>query len=61
MKSPNLLQRLALNEDLADSLGIPHRKGEFVQAIEPGKPAAVAGIPPGDVVLTESLTWANTL
>ncbi len=42
----------ALNEDLADSLGIPHRKGEFVQAIEPGKPAAVAGILPGDVVLT---------
>ena len=41
----------ALNEDLADSLGIPHRKGEFVQAIEPGKPAAAAGIVPGDVVL----------
>jgi serine protease Do len=41
-----------LNEDLADSLGIPHRKGEFVQATEPGKPAAAAGIQPGDVVLT---------
>ena len=41
----------ALNEDLADSLGIPHRKGEFVQAVEPGKPAANAGIQPGDVVL----------
>jgi serine protease Do len=40
----------ALNEDLADSLGIPHRKGEFVQAIEPGKPAAAAGILPGDVL-----------
>ena len=40
-----------LNEDLADSLGIPHRKGEFVQAVEPGKPAANAGIQAGDVVL----------
>ncbi len=40
-----------LNEDLADLLGIPHRKGEFVQAVEPGKPAAAAGIVPGDVVL----------
>ncbi len=41
----------ALNDDLADSLGIPHKKGEFVQAVEPGKPAANAGIQPGDVVL----------
>ncbi len=40
-----------LNEDLADSLGIPHRRGEFVQAVEPNKPAASAGIQPGDVVL----------
>ena len=40
-----------LSEDLADSLGIAHRHGEFVQATEPGKPAALAGIQPGDVVL----------
>ncbi len=40
-----------LNEDLADSLGIPHNRGEFVQAVEPGKGAALAGIQPGDVVL----------
>jgi serine protease Do len=40
-----------LSEDLADSLGIPHNRGEFVQAVEPGKPAALAGIRPGDVVL----------
>jgi len=40
-----------LNDDLADSLGIPHNRGEFVQAIEPGKPAALAGMQPGDVVL----------
>ncbi len=41
-----------LNEDLADSLGIAHNKGEFVQAVEPGGGAALAGIQPGDVVLT---------
>ena len=40
-----------LNEDLADSLGIAHNRGEFVQAVEPGKGAANAGIKPGDVVL----------
>ena len=41
----------ALNEDLADSLGIAHNKGEFVQAVEPGQAAANAGIKPGDVVV----------
>ncbi|MDG2005363.1 MAG: Do family serine endopeptidase [Novosphingobium sp.] len=40
----------ALNEDLADSLGIPHKKGEFVQSVQPGGGAAKAGIKPGDVV-----------
>ncbi len=40
-----------LNEDLADSLGIPHNRGEFVQAVEPGKAAALAGLQAGDVVL----------
>ena len=42
----------ALGEDLADSLGIPHNKGEFIQAVEPGQGAAKAGITAGDVVLT---------
>ena len=41
----------ALNEDLADSLGIAHNKGEFVQAVEPGQAAEAAGIKAGDVVL----------
>ena len=40
-----------LSDDMADSLGIPHHRGEFVQAVEPGKGAANAGILPGDVVL----------
>jgi serine protease Do len=41
----------ALNEDLADSLGIAHNRGEFVQAVEPGGGAAAAGMQPGDVVV----------
>jgi serine protease Do len=40
-----------LTEDLADSLGIAHNHGEFVQGVEPGKAAALAGIKAGDVVL----------
>ncbi len=40
-----------VTEDLADSLGIPHNRGEFVQAVEPGAAGANAGIKPGDVVV----------
>jgi len=40
-----------LNEDLADSLGIEHNKGEFIQAVEPDGAAAKAGIKAGDVVV----------
>jgi len=41
----------AINEDLADSIGIAHNRGEFVQAVEPNQAAANAGIKPGDVVV----------
>lgn len=41
----------SLNEDLADSIGVAHNRGEFVQAVEPGQPAANAGIRAGDVVV----------
>lgn len=40
-----------VSEDTAESLGIPHNRGALVQAVEPGKGAALAGIQPGDVVL----------
>jgi len=40
-----------MNEDLADSLGIPHNRGEFIQAVEPNGAAAKAGLQAGDVVL----------
>jgi serine protease Do len=43
-----------LTEDLADSLGIAHNRGEFIQGVEPGKGAAVAGIKEGDVVMKVS-------
>ncbi|MCT2401108.1 Do family serine endopeptidase [Novosphingobium mangrovi (ex Huang et al. 2023)] len=39
-----------LNDDLADSLGLEHNKGEFIQAVEPDGAAAKAGIKAGDVI-----------
>ncbi|NVD46087.1 Do family serine endopeptidase [Qipengyuania atrilutea] len=36
--------------DLADSLGLPRNRGEFVQSVEEGAPADEAGIQAGDVV-----------
>ena len=41
----------ALSEDLAGSLGLPKKRGEFVQAVEPAGAAAKAGIQGGDVVV----------
>ncbi|WP_185998939.1 Do family serine endopeptidase [Novosphingobium sp.] len=41
----------ALNEDLADSMGLEHNKGEFIQAVVPDGAAAKAGIQAGDVVV----------
>jgi serine protease Do len=41
----------AMNEDLADALGLPANRGEFVQSVQPGEPADAAGLRSGDVVL----------
>ncbi len=40
-----------VTEDVADSLGLPHKRGELVQSVQPGGGAATANIQPGDVVL----------
>ncbi|MBS0476785.1 MAG: Do family serine endopeptidase [Proteobacteria bacterium] len=40
-----------VTEDVADSLGLTHNRGELVQSVQPGQPAAAAGIQAGDVVL----------
>jgi serine protease Do len=40
-----------VTEDVADSLGLARNRGEFVQSVQPGQPAAAAGLQPGDVVL----------
>ena len=41
-----------VTEDLAEALGIPENRGEFVQSVEPGEAADQAGLRAGDVVLT---------
>lgn len=40
-----------MTDDLANSYGIAHDKGELVQSVVPGGAAATAGLLPGDVVL----------
>lgn len=40
-----------LGDDMADSLGLPKNRGEFVQGVEPGAGAEKAGIKPGDVIV----------
>lgn len=39
-----------LSDDLAASLGLARKRGEFIQSVEPGQGAAKAGLQPGDVV-----------
>lgn len=40
-----------LSDDMADSLGLPKNRGEFVQGVEPGKAADQGGIKAGDVIV----------
>jgi serine protease Do len=40
-----------LDENIADSLGLPKDRGELVRTVVPGEPASKAGIQQGDVIL----------
>ncbi|MEO7636244.1 MAG: Do family serine endopeptidase [Sphingomicrobium sp.] len=40
-----------LDENIADSLGLPKDRGEIVRSVQPNEPAARAGIQQGDVIL----------
>ncbi|MCZ8323003.1 MAG: Do family serine endopeptidase [Novosphingobium sp.] len=45
------VQIVPVTDDVADSLGLPRNRGELVQTVQPGQPAAAAGLQPGDIVL----------
>ena len=40
-----------ISDAMADSLGLPHDRGELVRGVPPGMPGDKAGIKPGDIVL----------
>jgi serine protease Do len=53
-----------LTADIAAGLGLPKDKGEIVASVEPGGPAAKAGIRQGDVIVrinNQDVTYDNTL
>jgi len=41
-----------LSEDLAESLGLPKNRGEFIAEVQPGEGAEAAGLKAGDVVIS---------
>ena len=41
-----------VDEDIASSLGLPKDRGEIVRTVQPGDPAAKAGIQQGDVIIS---------
>lgn len=45
------VQMQPVSDEIADSLGLKHDKGELVRLVIPGTPGAKAGLQPGDIVL----------
>ncbi len=53
-----------MTADLAEGLGVPDARGALVSAVEPGGPAADAGLQPGDVITRidgQMISEANAL
>jgi serine protease Do len=42
----------SVDDDIASSLGLPKNRGEIVRTVQPGDPAAKAGIQQGDVIVS---------
>ncbi len=58
------VQMQPITDEIADSLGLPHNRGELVRVVPANLPAANAGIKPGDIVLKvngEAVTQDRTL
>ena len=58
------VQMQPITDEIADSLGLPHNRGELVRVVPPNLPAAAAGVKPGDIVLKvngEAVTPDRTL
>lgn len=41
----------SVSEDIAETLGLPPKKGALISAVTPGSPAATGGVEPGDVIV----------
>jgi serine protease Do len=58
------IQIQPISDEIADSLGLPHDRGELVRLVQPGQPADKAGVKVGDIVLkvnNEPVTPSRTL
>jgi serine protease Do len=45
------IQIQPISDEIADSLGLPHDRGELVRLVQPGQPADKAGVKIGDIVM----------